>query len=76
MLKWFAYGHLPEDLQIISMQFHDLAYWITNNLPECAERTVTLRKLLESKDAAVRAATERVGEDAKTSNQENQEKEA
>jgi len=58
MLKFFEYGHLPEKLQEVSKQFHVLAHHIVDNLPECAERTVALRKLLESKDAAVRARLE------------------
>ena len=55
MLKWFEYKHLPNHLQQISVQFHDLATSIVNNLEGGPERTVTLRKLLEAKDAAVRA---------------------
>lgn len=55
MLQWFAYAHLPEYLQAVSGKFCDLALDIVQNLPRNAERTVALRKLLESKDAAVRA---------------------
>jgi hypothetical protein len=36
--------------------FSSLADHIVATLPRSAERTVALRKLLESKDAAVRAA--------------------
>jgi len=32
-----------------------LAEFVVNELPNCAERTVALRKLLEARDAAVRA---------------------
>jgi len=53
--QFFAYEHLPKHLQKISKQFCDLADWVTNNLPHNPERTVALRKLLEGKDAAVRA---------------------
>ena len=56
MLRWFEYAHLPERLQANSKPFHDLARQIVSNIPPSAERTVALRKLLESKDAAVRAA--------------------
>jgi hypothetical protein len=59
MLKYFAYEHLREDLQAYSKPFHELAHWITITLPENPERTVALRKLLEAKDAAVRAALDR-----------------
>jgi len=55
MLPMFAYKHLREDLQKISRPFGELAEWIVAELPENAERTVALRKLLEAKDCAVRA---------------------
>jgi hypothetical protein len=56
MLRWFAYAHLPEKLRAVSEPFGVLAHRIVDTLPQCAERTVALRKLLEAKDAAVRAA--------------------
>lgn len=55
LLKWFDYKHLPPHLQEVSRQFHDLALWITWNLPEGPERTLALGKLVEAKDWAVRA---------------------
>ena len=55
MLKWFAYDHLPPHLQNVSRPFHDLAVNLCEGLLPGPERTVALRKLLESKDAAVRA---------------------
>ena len=55
MLKFFAYDHLREDLQLVSRHFHDLAHRIVGMVPAGPERTVALRKLLESKDNAVRA---------------------
>lgn len=55
MLKWFAYEHLPERLQTRSKPFSDLAHKIVDEVPPGPERTVALRKLLEAKDAAVRA---------------------
>jgi len=58
MLRWFAFAHLPEKLKAVSEPFGDLAQSIVDTLPPCAERTVALRKLLEGKDAAVRAALE------------------
>lgn len=58
ILKYFNYEHLPPHLQGVSAQFHLLAHWLVGSLPRCPERTVALRKLLESKDAAVRAALE------------------
>ena len=53
--QFFAYGHLPEHLQAISKPYFNHASWIIATLPRNPERTVALRKLLESKDAAVRA---------------------
>jgi hypothetical protein len=38
--------------------FADLADWMSDNLPDGAEKTTSLRKLLEAKDCAVRAAIE------------------
>lgn len=55
LLKWFAYEHLPEHLQIHSQPFHVLATIIVDRIQPGPERTVALRKLLEAKDAAVRA---------------------
>lgn len=56
VLKFFAYGHLPVELQKISRPFADLANIVANQNPDNPETTVALRKLLEAKDAAVRAA--------------------
>lgn len=55
ILQFFSYDHLPEYLQVVSKPFHELANHVVLSLPRNAERTVALRKLLESKDAAVRA---------------------
>lgn len=65
ILQFFAYSHLPPHLQAVSKPFGDLAHAIVNGdhdswpgvgpLPRNPERTVALRKLLEAKDAAVRA---------------------
>jgi hypothetical protein len=52
--QFFAFAHLPPFLQDVSKPFCDLAAFILT-LPRNPERTVALRKLLESKDAAVRA---------------------
>lgn len=54
ILQFFAYAHLPERLQAVSRPFGELAQ-IVATLPRNPERTVALRKLLEAKDAAVRA---------------------
>lgn len=54
--QFFSYAHLPPAMQEVSKPFCDLAARITETLPRNPERTVALRKLLEAKDAAVRAA--------------------
>ena len=55
MMKWFEYKHLPEHLQAVSKPFGDLADKLCSEVEPGPERTVALRKLLEAKDAAVRA---------------------
>lgn len=55
MLKFFAFDHLRLDLQEVSRGFADLAHHLVDIVPAGPERTVALRKLLEAKDAAVRA---------------------
>lgn len=56
IMQFFVYSHLPQDLQDVSSPFAALALMIFNELPRNPERSVALRKLLEAKDAAVRAA--------------------
>ena len=55
ILQFFHYAHLPEALQSRSKPFCDLARQIVDSTPRNPERTVALRKLLEAKDANVRA---------------------
>ncbi len=55
ILQFFAYGHLPAHLQAVSAPFASLANDVIMLLPRNPERSVALRKLLEAKDAAVRA---------------------
>lgn len=55
VLQFFAYEHLPAPLQAISKPFADLADTVADG-PQNPETTVALRKLLEAKDCAVRAA--------------------
>lgn len=54
ILQFFTFLHLPPQLQEISRPFTELAAKIMHTARN-PERTVALRKLLESKDAAVRA---------------------
>jgi hypothetical protein len=55
ILQFFEFAHLPPALADVSGRFYDMAHTIAAILPRNPERTVALRKLLESKDAAVRA---------------------
>ena len=55
VLQFFAYAHLPPHLQKVSKPYGELAAHLVNTLPPNPERTKSLDRLLESKDAAVRA---------------------
>ena len=55
IMQFFTWEHLPPDLAEVSQPFGELAERMHTELPPSPERTVALRKLLESKDAAVRA---------------------
>ncbi len=55
IMQFFVYSHLAPHLQAVSRPFCEVAEKLLD-LPRNAERTVALRKLLEAKDSAVRAA--------------------
>ena len=55
IMQFFAYAHLPQHLQEVSRPWCELAEHVVATVPRNAERSVALRKLLEGKDAAVRA---------------------
>ena len=57
-IKYFSYEHLPAKLQEISKPIGDLAQWLEDNLPDGAEKSAGMRKLLEAKDCFVRAKLE------------------
>lgn len=54
VLKFFKCDHLPEHLQLVVRPFAELAGEVARRADN-PETTVALRKLLEAKDAAVRA---------------------
>lgn len=57
ILRYFTYAHLPPFLQAVSRPYTDLAYHLAAMpSPAKAEIAAGLRKLLEAKDCAVRAA--------------------
>jgi hypothetical protein len=53
LLQFFVLGGLAPK---VAQPFDDLALRIVETLPRNAERTVALRKLLEARDAALRAS--------------------
>lgn len=55
IIKYFEYSHLPVKLQDVSKPIGDLAKLMDDILPDCAEKSAGLRKLLEAKDCLVRA---------------------
>jgi hypothetical protein len=55
LMQFFTYAHLKDNLQEVSRPFCELAQKVVDGLPRNPERTTALRKLLEAKDAAVRA---------------------
>ena len=55
IMKYFAYEHLPASLQEVSKPIGELAREMDESLPDGPEKSVGLRKLLEAKDALVRA---------------------
>jgi hypothetical protein len=60
--QFFEYLHLPPLLQETSKLYSKLADEIMDKLPDNPERDMAMRKLLESKDCAVRAKLAEVNE--------------
>lgn len=56
IMKYFEYAHLPQKLQAVSKPIGDLAKQMDDLLPDGAEKSEGLRKLLEAKDCLVRSA--------------------
>lgn len=54
-IQYFAYDHLPAHLQEVSQKFFNLATWMCNTFTYSKQLEISLYKLLEAKDAAVRA---------------------
>lgn len=55
IMKYFEYAHLPPHLQEVSKPIGDLAKLMDESLPDGAEKSAGIRKLLEAKDCLVRA---------------------
>lgn len=60
LMQFFKFEHLPEHLRGVSGDCFALACSMDAVLPESAEKTAGLRKLLEAKDCFVRAKLEQV----------------
>ena len=58
IMRHFTAGHLPDDLRVVSEPCCSLAEGMDAHLPDSAEKSAGLRKLLEAKDCFVRAALE------------------
>jgi hypothetical protein len=56
LLRFFRSEHLAEHYREIVRPFEELAHQMVGTLPMHQERIAFLRKLLEAKDCAVRAA--------------------
>jgi len=56
IVTFFDQDYLPMYLQKVIEPCRDLAHRMEGTLPDCAEKTTGLRKLLEAKDAFIRAA--------------------
>lgn len=57
-IQFFEYKHLPEKLQKISKPLYELAHLMEDTLPDGAEKSAGMRKLLEAKDCFVRSELE------------------
>jgi len=55
IIKYFEYSHLPVPLQDVSKPIGELAKHMDETLPDGAEKSAGLRKLLEAKDCFVRS---------------------
>ena len=56
IMRYFEHAHLPENLQAVAYACAGVAELMDSNLPDSAEKSAGLRKLLEAKDCFVRAA--------------------
>ena len=55
-MRYFDTQHLTGELRDVSEYFAVLAKMMDDRLPDSAEKSAGLRKLLEAKDCCVRAA--------------------
>lgn len=57
-IKFFKYDHLPPKLQEVCKPIVELAEKMEVELPDGAEKSAGMRKLLEAKDCFVRSVLE------------------
>ncbi len=56
IMRYFTYDHLPEgQIRATSKFFSEIANQLEDSVPDGAEKSTGLRKLLEAKDCFVRA---------------------
>jgi len=53
--KFFVSNHLPQHLQEVAKPIEELAKLMDESLPDGAEKSAGMRKLLEAKDCFIRA---------------------
>ena len=53
--KYFGVEHLPDHLRDVAKHFLWVAQQLSDTVPRCSQLTIAFQKLLEAKDAAVRA---------------------
>lgn len=58
ILRYFSYNHLSDKVRGIAQEFYAFADDMDAKLPDCAEKSAGLRKLLEAKDCMIRAKLE------------------
>jgi hypothetical protein len=54
-LEMFVYDHMAPHLQAIGRRFWELAAWLLENLPDNAERDLTVGDLYEARGQAIRS---------------------
>ena len=55
IMRFFDHDHLPSHLQAVAAPIRQVADVMDSTLPDGAEKSAGLRKLLEAKDCFVRA---------------------
>ena len=54
LMKYFVAGHLPPEFIEMADKFRDLALYIEQAIPEGQEQTNALRRLIESREEAMK----------------------